>query len=131
MSIEELSKYYKLKIEIDDLQNRIKEFGFGLSSFKFTDEVKGKGNGNSVQEKYMALNDRLIEKRISALEEFLKIENFIEQCEDAEIRTIMRKRFLDLKNWEQIGEEIHCDRTTAPKKLKRYLKEYRVSHNSH
>lgn len=132
MSEKELSAYYWLKKEIKDFENRIKEFGDGLGSIKYSNEIKAPNHSNnSIQEKIAELHSLYIEKRVSALEEYIKIEKYISTVEDTEIRIIMRKRFLDLKEWEEIGLEIHQDRTTVSKKLRRYLKRTNNSHNSH
>ena len=48
------------------------------------------------------------------------IEEYIETIEDAEIRVIARARYIENKTFEQIGKELHMDRTTAYKKLKRH-----------
>ena len=64
----------------------------------------------------------LTEKRISALEQYLAIERYIESVEDVELRNIMRYRFLDLYTWDMIADLMYMDRSTVSKKVKRYLK---------
>ena len=66
---------------------------------------------------------KLTEKRLSALEQYLEIERYIEDVDDVEIRNIMRYRFLDLLKWEEIAERMYQDRTTIAKKVRKYLKE--------
>ena len=128
MSEKELSRYYWLKKEIKDLENRLLEFGDGVSAIVITNEIKGSPQHTSIQEKRAILVEKLINARLSALEEYIKIESYIEKVEDTEIRQIMRYRFLDLLNWNEIGEEMNYDRTTISKKMRAYLKH---SHNSH
>lgn len=127
MSEKELSQYYWLKMEIKSLEEKIDEFGYGVGAIKVKDNV-GQSNPtlSSIQEKRALLLDQLIEARLSALENYLKIESYIESVKEAEIRQIMRFRFLDLKNWNEIAEELHYDRTTVAKKVRAY-----ISHNSH
>ena len=48
-----------------------------------------------------------------------------ETVEDADIRIIIRKRFLDCKTWQQVGNEIITDRSTPYYRLKKYLKNRR------
>lgn len=129
MTEKELSKYFYLKKEIEDLEERIEKLGVGIGSVEITDMPKGSKKIVSIQEKVTELRNRYIEARISALEQYLKIENYIKSIEDAEIRTIMRMRFLDLKSWEVIGKEFYCDRTTISKRIRSYLKQ--DSHKSH
>ena len=131
MTEKELSQYYWLKKEIKKLENKIIEFGDGLGSTKYSDSIKSTKKMKSLQEKRLELVDQFIECRLSALEKYLEIERYIETVPDSEIRLIMRLRFLDLMDWSSIGEEINCDRTTVAKKLRNYLKEQKVSHNSH
>ena len=123
MDEKELSKYYHLKLEIQDLEDSIKEFGYGIKSPQFDKIQVGSSHVNkSIQEKIMELQSRLIDKRLTALEQYLKIETYIEEIEDIEIRNIARCRFLKLMNWEEIGNKLYQDRTTVSKKLRRYLK---------
>lgn len=69
----------------------------------------------------MQLKELWLDARLSALEEYLKIEKYISNIDDSEIRTIMRMRFLDLKKWEQIGNELKYDRTVVAKKCRKYI----------
>lgn len=131
MTEKELNKYYWLKKEVEDIENRLIEFGDGVSGIQYKEvDVMGSSANISVQDKRMELVNKLLESRVSALEEYIKIESFIETVDDTKIRQIMRYRFLDLKDWYKIGELMNCDRTTASKMLRKYLKE-KLSHNSH
>lgn len=131
MSEKELSQYYWLKQEIKRLEERIDEFGSGVGAIKYNDSIKSTKKVDSIQEKKVELIDQLIEFRLSALEKYLEIERYIETVEDSEIRHIMRLRFLDLKDWSTIGEEINCDRTTAARKLRKFIRFQKVAHKSH
>ena len=74
MTEKELSKYYYLKKEVEDIEQRIKEFGDGVGSIKYTAEIKAVGGKHSsIQEMKMQLYDIYMDKRVSALEEYLKI----------------------------------------------------------
>jgi len=124
MSEKELSKYFYLKKEVEDLENRIKEFGNGVRSMQIKDvQVSSSHKNKSIQETKVELVGRLTEKRISALEQYLEIERYIEDVDDAEIRNIMRYRYLDLMKWEDIGEKMFQDRTSVAKKVRKYIKE--------
>ena len=83
MDEKELSKYYHLKIEIQDLEDSIKEFGYGIKSPQFDKIQVGSSHINSsIQERLLELQSRLIDKRLTALEQYLKIETYIEEIED-------------------------------------------------
>lgn len=124
MSEKELSRYFYLKKEVEDLEDRIEEFGNGVSSMPIKEvQVSSSHKNKSIQETKIELVARLTEKRISALEQYLAIERYIEEVEDAEIRNIMRYRYLDLMKWEDIAEKMFQDRTTISKKVRRYIRE--------
>ena len=88
-----------------------------------SDMPKGVPSNNTIQQRVVELREKYIETRVSALEEYLKIEKYISSVEDSEIRTMMRLRFLDLKSWEDIGREYYCDRRTASRKVHKYIKQ--------
>lgn len=124
MNEKDLSKYYFLKKEVEDLEQRIIEFGSGVKATSIKDvSVSSSHNTKSIQETKVELVGLLTEKRISALEQYLAIERYIEDVEDAEIRNIMRYRYLDLMKWEEIGSKLFQDRTSVAKKVRKYIKE--------
>lgn len=123
MTKDELNKYYHLKIEIEYLKQKIDEFGDGVKSQQFSeDKVSSSHKNKSIQETKVELVAILTEKRISALEEYIKIEQYIDNVDDPELRNIMRFRFLDCMDWEDIGNKYFMDRTTVAKKVNRYIK---------
>ena len=128
MTEKELSKYYWLKREIVDLESRIAELGSGLSATKYDNiKVSSSHLNSSIQEKIASLKNMLIEKRISALEEYIKIEKYIDGIEDSDIRLMFRLRFLDMKNYDEIGRKLSYHRTSVSIKIREYID----SHNSH
>lgn len=122
MNEKELSRYYWLKKEVKNLEERLEEFGSGLKAMNMETEAGSSGVHDSIQEKRAQLVERLINARLTALEEYLKIESYIEKVDDSEIRQIMRYRFLDLYGWFKIGDLMNYDRTTCSKKLRAYIK---------
>ena len=128
MTEKELSKYYWLKREVKNLEERLEEFGSGLKAMNIESETGSSSVHTSIQQRRAELVKRIINDRLTALEEYIKIESYIEKVEDSEIRQIMRYRFLDLYGWYKIGDLMNYDRTTCSKKLRTYIKN---SHNSH
>lgn len=131
MDIKELSKYYYLKQEINDLELKIKELKEtgGISGIRYREvDIQQSKINVTIQDKLLELEDKLMERRVSALEEYLKIQNYIQQIEEPELRQIFTYRFMDLMNWEEIGEKMNYHRTSVSKKVQEYLKH---SHNSH
>lgn len=123
MSDKELSRYYYLKQEIDNLEERIKTFGVGVSSIKPRElDVESSPLYESIQEKIVELKDLWIHKRVEALEEYIKIESFITNIKDSEIRQIMRYRYLDLKKWDDIDFLLHNGTNYSKKKYYKYMK---------
>lgn len=122
MTEKELSKYYWLRKEIKDLEERLAEFGYGVSATKLDKEISGITSTESIQEKRIIIIEKWISARVSALEEYLKIESYIESVEDSEIRQIMRYRFLDLKKWNEIDKLMLCGKDYAKKKYYHYRK---------
>ena len=121
MSEKELGRYYYLKLEIEDLKKRIDEFGDGVKSQQYSaDKVSSSHKNKSIQETKVELVSILTEKRISAIEEYIKIEQCIDNVDDPEIRNIMRYRFLDLKKWNEIDRLTHNGTDYSKKKYYKY-----------
>ena len=73
----------------------------------------------------MLKKDRLVEKlnrKIDRyMDELIRIEGIIEQIEDNEVRLMARMRFIKCMKWEDIGQQVHLDRTVCSKKVRKYL----------
>lgn len=127
MTIKELSKYHSIKIEIEQLNANLKKLdNTSIGSQKLTGMPHGTGSTESIVEsiiiKKSKLESILEKKKAKLLDEQLKIENFLETVEDSTVRIIIRARFIDGKNWHQIGKELNFERTTPYYHLKKYLK---------
>lgn len=122
MNEKELNRYYYLKKEVEDLEERIETYDVGVSSVRVKElNVDSSPQFSSIQEKVVELKDKWMQKRVEALEEYIKIESFIDRVDDAEIRVLLRYRYLDLLSWEQIGEKVFMDRTSVSKKIRKFL----------
>lgn len=126
MTIYELSKYQKIKHEINQIKQQLNNLDISVSNSKFTGMPHRKGIINKPTEdlilKKERLQQKLQRKQENLLDEQLKIEDFLETVEDINIRIIIRAKFIDGKTWKQIGEEQHFDRTTPYRHLEKYLK---------
>ena len=118
-----LNKLYWLKKEIEQIEMQIKELTI-LSAMA----MNGMPSGNSVSSPVEKFYDRLekLRKKLQAkLNEYItekeRIEDYIENIQDAEIRVIARMRFVDNLDFQTIGNEMYMDRTTAYRKLKNYI----------
>ena len=120
-----LNKLYWINKEIRQIEEQIKELTV-LSAVSFN----GMPSGNSVSSPVEKFNERLDNlkqklalKHAESLEEKERIERYIETIEDVEIRVLARARFIECKSWQKIGEENFMDRTTAYRKLEKYIRE--------
>ena len=121
-----LSKYYYLSLEIKDLEERKRMLEqTSIGSAKLTGMPKAKFNNTSPTERIIELIDeidkRLDKRKIEAMQEMIKIEKFISEIVDIETRLIFSKRYIELKGWEKIGEEMHMSKRTAQRIHKKFL----------
>ena len=63
-----------------------------------------------------------MDKRVKALEEYIKIEKFMYSVDDEELKLIIRYRFLNCMTWEDIGYKMNYDRSTIIKKFRKFIK---------
>lgn len=126
MTYEELNSLFFLHKRIEYLRQRLKELSSedGLNGVNYDGMPHGFG-GSSPVERIALKKALLIEEYNQAIEKALqkeiKISAYIEATEDSEVKLIMQRRFLQFMTYEQIAAEIHSDRTTVSKKLRRYL----------
>lgn len=125
MNEKDLSRYFYLKKEIDDLEERLYKLGYGVGSPSFN-EMINTTNHTSIQERIQELKDKYIEARISALEQYIKIEDYISNVDNEEMRLIMRYRFIDLKKWDEIDVLLNNGYNYSKKK---YYKWRKISQN--
>ncbi len=126
MTIEALSKYFSIKKQISQLEDRLKELEQTVLSGKSLNivNVKTFNSSNPVEEKatnLIKLKSKLQKKYEKLLKENLKIENYINTITDVDIQSIIRMRFLECKTWNAIAKELMYSRTSPYMKLKRYL----------
>lgn len=122
MGEKELSKYFYLKKEIEDIEERLHKLGYGVGSPSFNEMISSTKH-TSIQEKITELKDKYIEARVSALEQYIKIEDYIKGIEDDEIRLLLRYRFIDLKKWDEIDKLLNNGYNYSKKKYYKWRKE--------
>lgn len=134
MTDKELSQYQKLIHEAEDLQNRINklydkeidtthstvrgsaksfpfiEFHFGV----WVDDPKQAADRDKMIAVYQ---ERLKYARSAAM----KIEQFIKDIPDSELRQIFEYRYIDGKKLSEIGELLSMDRSGIGKKIYAYI----------
>jgi len=127
MTIDELSKYHNLKVEMKQLEDTVEELESTIiGSSKITGmPLTTAGNNSNPTErialKLAKLKTKLEYKTEKLIDELHKIEDFLTTVEDEEIRIIVRERFINGKTWEEVAKITITDRSTPYYKLKKYL----------
>ena len=126
MTKEELSKYYYLKQEIKQIEDKIKEIDSTFMRASLINCEKFERKLSNPQEKRMILIEKYEQKLEIAInksiEELIKIEEFINSIEDPENRMIFRYRFIELKSWNEISSLIHISRSAIFERHNKILK---------
>lgn len=129
MDIKELNKLYYIRKNIKALEEELAELN-NLGSAPLNDMPKANGKVSNPTELFAIRKNRILEKLtkeyVKYLTEYEKINNFIDEIDDEEVKLISRLRFIKQKNWFDIAEEISPEDkithwTTPRKKLNRYL----------
>lgn len=125
MTRKELSKYFYLSLEIKDLEEKIETLNTeSISSSKITGMPVYHTNESPIERKVQLLieyKNKLEKRKVRAMEEMIKIEKFISTIDDIETRLIFNKRYIELKAWDDIAEEMNMCERTAYRKHKKYL----------
>lgn len=125
MTKEELSRYYYLKKEIKQIEERIKEIDDTFLSANRINGMRYEKRLSNPQEQRMILiekyDKRLEEKKDEALKELMKIETFIDSINDPEIRMIFRYRYIELMEWNKIVMLVHMSERTIYRKHREIL----------
>ena len=126
MTKEELSKYYYLKQEIKQIEDKIEEIDSTFMRASLINCEKFERKLSNPQEKRMILIEKYEQKLEIAInksiEELIKIEEFINSIEDPENRMIFRYRYIELKSWNEISSLIHISRSAIFQRHNKILK---------
>lgn len=139
MTKEELGQLIDLRKEIKELEHKIavlsrrkgKESQDRVSaSYNEFPYIKGhatvSGYIESVSKAEIDNIIYLLEQRMNkAAESERRITEYINTIEDSKIRRMMQYRYIDGCTLGEIGEYMHCDRTTVEKTITKYLNEYK------
>lgn len=126
MTKKELSKYYYLSLEINDLEERIETLNeTTIGSSQITGMPVTHSNESPIErkvEKLIRLKEKLEKRKSQAFDEMEKIEKYISTIDDIETRLIFNKRYLDFKSWDEIAEEMFMSERTVYRKHSNWLK---------
>ena len=118
-----LNKLYWLKQEVVQIENQIRELTI-LSAFEMSGMPSSHSVSSPVEQFYNRLDklrSKLAKAKNKVAKEMEQLETYIEAVEDAEIRVLARKRYIDCMTFEDIGKEHHMDRRTVSRKLENYF----------
>ena len=51
----------------------------------------------------------------------IELETLISKIDDAEIRLILKLKFVDFRSWNYVARTMHYDRSTVQKKFKKFI----------
>lgn len=133
MTEKELNRLYFLNKEIETQRKRLHQLQ-NMSMVK-SHVITGLPRDNEIKNivaKY-AVEIADLESEINlniqkCWNEIRKLERFINDITDCEIRQIIRLRHINGMTWDEIGFEMKMDRRTVSRKYHKYLK---VAHNAH
>ena len=110
------------RIVSDKVQTSSKEFPYVQTTVKIEgiDFLEDQKTRRILQKKKILLKKR--KEQAEALE--LKITQYINSIENSRIRRMIEYKYIEGYTWDKIGIIFHCDRTTAEKKISKYLREH-------
>ena len=119
-------KFYIAEKErlLKEIEKYSDQIDCGYKSLSY-DEVYAKSVNKDATINLVIHNERVMkilkkrEKSLSVI--IIKLENIIKKIENPEVRGIVELRAVYGKTWEQIGEEMHMERTTVAKKYKVFI----------
>ena len=136
MTKEELGQLIDLSKEIKELEHKIKVLSQRKGK-ESQDRVSASYNefpyikGHATVTGYIetAEIDNIIylleQRRKKAAESERRITEYINTIDDSKIRRMMQYRYIEGCTLGEIGEYMHCDRTTVEKTITKYLKEHK------
>ena len=131
-----LSKCEDVKREIKDLEQRIQKLEEAESSKIVIDSVRGSSNAfpyisrniviegieEKKESKKLTRYKRMLEeKKDELLDITIDIEEYLKGIDNSRIRQIIRYKYIDSKNWVQIGHLMDTSADAARMELKRFF----------
>ena len=126
MTEQELNAIRYLDIQICRIKRRIAELpadtiGGGGDISGVRSSMPGDPTGRLAQKK-IQLYEMLTETLEKKMDAEIAIRAFIDRVEDEEIKTIIELRCIYQEDWEEIGRELHADRTTVARKFRAFIR---------
>ena len=131
-----LSKCEDTKREIKDLEQRIQKLEEAESAKVVVDSIRGSSNAFPYISRNIAIEGieekkeskkitrykrMLEEKKDKLLDITIDIEEYLKEINNSRIRQIIRHKYIDSKNWIQIGHLMDTSADAARMELKRFF----------
>ena len=131
MTIYELSQLYRLKSEIEDNEQRLRqlEARLGPSSPDLSGMPRGGGGESSTERLALELADLraiILTQQIQLIHEQSRLERYINTIPDSLTRNVFRQRFVNGLSWMQVATRVgHGYTPDAARMLcKRYVRDH-------
>lgn len=106
-----LNSYPRARREVARLEAQLEELRTNKMSLKMVNDGMPKGSGTSDLSAYAARMDELerslTEKRYVRIQEFVKVQDAIEEMEDDQEKLLLTYRYLRGMTWERVAEEMN------------------------
>jgi len=127
MTEEELKQLYWLRKEIKQIDKKLKKLeNMSLINSPITTGLPFGNNKSDIVANYSCniadLKSKLKEKKQKYIDDATRVEEFIDNIEDSQIRQIFRFRHIDGLSWDDIAGEMYMARKTVTRKYYKYLK---------
>lgn len=128
MDKKELNRIYYIDLEIKDIKEELEELeGLMIGATNYSKEnVQTSGNSDKVGDLACKIGElrNLYELKLEELYiQKTRVERFINDIDDSEMRLIVRNRNVKLKQWEDIAKSLGYERTTVSKKYWKFINE--------
>lgn len=129
MTKKEMEQLKRIPDEIKSIEQSLKNPRMEYVNVYYKDYRTGKGIPKSRTEydydhqEWNKLKKKLRRKIKTLGRLVIRAEEFISGIEDSEMRTILRRYYINGDTQDDIGKELHYDRSTISKKIERFWEE--------
>lgn len=124
VKLEDLNQYFIWKNRIKTTEAELKEV-CELSAFIFNGMPHSPSIGDPVYNTFRKkekLEQKLKFQYQRALDELVKISDYIDSIENEEMKEILLQRFILCRRYQDIGDTLYMDRRTVSRKITEFLK---------
>lgn len=129
MTLDELETFRFLKQEAEEIARQLDELDTMLlpgHENTGTHSSRPSDPTSAYVRKKLALEERLSKKTMALLDEYARIEMWVESLDDSEVATIVRRRFFRGEGWRKIANAMYgygSSESTPRMRLTRFLED--------